>query len=359
MAINLATKYSDKLAAFFTKESFLAGKAGNDYEFTGVNGIKIYNIITQSLNDYSRTATSNRYGTPSELQDAVQEATLSQDKSFSIVIDKGNNTEQHAIKEAGRVMQMQIKEQVVPFMDKHALKMWARNAGQTLTASNAPTAQTIIGYLVNIETAFEDKLVPQENRYVAMSNANVGLVRQSLTSCDNITDKLLLKGLVGQFGTLKIVGVPSAWLPLDTYMVAWQSSAVLEPQTIKDAKLHIDPPGFSGHLLEGRYRFDAFVVGAKCDAVIVLVPSTYKTATPTATKGSTTTSLASTTNSGTVTIKYTLDGTDPRYSASAVEYSQAFTNPEADTILKAVAFYDDDSTPHYYYNSDVLTHVCV
>jgi hypothetical protein len=91
--------------------------------------------------------------------------------------------------------------------------------------------------------------------------------------------------------------------------------------------------------------------------VIAVVANGYKTATPTATKGASTTSLASTTNSGTVTIKYTLDGTDPRWSSTAETYSAAFDNPAADTVIKAVAYYFNGAT--CYYMSDMLTHTCV
>ncbi len=359
MAINLNEKYADKLAQAFTSESLLAGKTNNKWEFSGFKTLHILSIITQNLNDYDRTASSNRYGTPVELQDQMQEVQCTNDKSFAIVIDKGNNNEQQMVKKAGEVMKQQIREQVVPVVDKHALQQWARSAGQTVTAASAPSADTIIAQLVSIETAMDDQFVPPTDRYVAMPNSNIGYLRQSLTNCDTVTDKLLLKSVAGQFGTLKIVGVPFSWMPTDVYMIAWQKSAAILAQKLRDNNLHMDPPGISGSLLEGRYIYDGFVVGAQCDAVVVLTAPTYKTATPTATKGSTTTSLASTTNSGTVTIRYTLDGSDPRFSESASTYSAAFTNPTAGTIIKAVAYYNDSAASHYYYNSDVLAHTCV
>lgn len=53
-------------------------------------------------------------------------------------------------------------------------------------------------------------------------------------------------------------------------------------------------------------------------------------------------------------IYYTLDGSDPRYSMSRVEYSAGITNPTAGTVLKAVAIYPTGNK----YVSDVVTHIC-
>ncbi len=357
MAIYLHEKYGDKLVKAFTRESFLSGKSNSGWSFTGVKTVKIPSVITQSLDDYDRTAAGNRYGTPAELQDTYQECEITQDKSFSIVIDKGNNSEQQMVKKAGEVMKQQIKEQVVPLIDKYALKRWARQAGKVKSLSAAPAADTILGMLVDIEAHFDDNLVPVGNRFVALPNPYVGLLRQSLTGCDGVTDKLLLKGIVGRFGTLNVLGVPSDWMPSDAYFLAWQQESVILCQKIRDNKLHMDPPGYSGSLLEGRYNYDAFVIGTLCSGCYLAVSSGYKTATPTATKGSTTTALANTTNGGTVSIRYTLDGTDPRFSPTAATYSGAFANPTANTVIKAVAFYE--GTDHYYYDSDILIHTCV
>lgn len=348
MAINLHEKYAAKLAEAFTSESLLAGKTNNEWEFVGFKSLKIPSIITQTLNNYNRTATGNRYGTPAELQDQMQEVQCVNDKSFAITIDKGNNNEQQMVKKAGVVMKQQIREQVVPVIDKCAMLQWAKGSGNVISASAAPTKTTIIEMLVKMENAMDDAFVPTTDRYVAMPNATIGLFRQSLTNCDGVTDKLLLKNIAGQFGTLKILGVPASWMPANCYALAWHKSAVILAQKIRDNKLHMDPPGISGALLEGRYIYDGFVVGARCDAVVALVASANKAAAPTATASSGNITLASTTSNA--TIKYTTDGSDPRFSASAHVYSAPFTAPASGSVVKAVAFANG------VYNSDLLVH---
>ena len=119
MAINLHSKYSDQLAKLYTKNSFVEGHTNTRWSFSGFKSIYIPSITTQPLNDYQRSGTS-RYGTPKDLQDTVQEMTMTQDKSFTIVIDKGDNSEQQMMKRAadetagcrtGRPADRQVREQ--------------------------------------------------------------------------------------------------------------------------------------------------------------------------------------------------------------------------------------------------------
>ena len=335
MAINLATKYSDRLSVAFSRESFLSGKTSSAYNWQGVKGINIYSILTQPLNDYDRTLPGNRYGVPRELEDAIQEMNLRNDKAFAITIDRGNNTEQLAIKQAGRVMQMQIREQLVPVADQWAMKEWAQNSHNVITSAAAPSATTILEQLVAIETAMNDAFVPTSNRYVAISNAMVGYLRLSLPNADTVTDRLLLKNVVGMFGTLKVIGMPTSWLPAKVYGLAWVQESVLFPFKMRETNLHLDPPGISGHLLEGRFIFDAFVLGAKGNGVVVLTAPANKAATPVITVGASTTTITSSTSGA--TIKYTVDGSDPRHSRSAAVYSAAVPNPAAGKQIKAAA----------------------
>jgi len=346
MAVNLCTKYGDKLAELYTTQSFIKGKTSTQWRWDGARNVEILSIVTQDLQDYNRTGTSNRYGTPAELQDNMQKIEIAQDKSFSIVIDKGNNTQQGMLKRAGEVLREEIGTKVVPAIDKYALKIFARFAGNVVAASAALSASNIVSYLCAIEDKMSDELVPMEGRFCAMANSTVSLFRQALTNCDTITDKLLLKGLAGRFGTLNIVGVPSSWLPTDTVAVAWHKDAVVIPEQINDAKVHQDPQGFSGNVLEGRYLFDAAVVGAKCGGVYALVNSGKKCST----------SVAISTNTATITAGnadaayYTVDGTDPRYSKTRTYWTSGTITITAGTI-KVVGIKTDGS----YGSSDVAS----
>ena len=94
--INLASKYAKKVDERFTKQSQASLVTNNSYDFTGVKTVNVYSIDTVALNDYKREGT-NRYGTPSELGNDVQELTVTQDKSWTFTIDKGNKTQSQMV----------------------------------------------------------------------------------------------------------------------------------------------------------------------------------------------------------------------------------------------------------------------
>lgn len=163
MAINLATKYSDKILTIFTQSSIMKGLGNNDYSFEGVKTVKIYTPVTVPLTDYTRSG-SNRYGTPVDMQDTIQELTMTQDRSFSFVLDKGNNVEQLNIKKAGQMLRLTIDERVIPEYDKYVLGKLTVNAGLSAAASAALTKSNIAETIAGALTAQDNKFVPQTGR---------------------------------------------------------------------------------------------------------------------------------------------------------------------------------------------------
>ena len=351
MAIHLHTKYADQLAKLYTKNSLLEGHTNNMWSFSGLKSLLIPSIVTQPLKDYVRSGVS-RYGTPQDLQDTVQEMTMTQDKAFSIVIDKGDNSEQQMMKRAAEVMKQQVAEQVVPLVDKYALDRWFHMAGTVKERSAEPTAATIVSDLLDAEVYLNDHFVPDEERWAYVQNKYIKMIRLSdeFSGCDNLVRDLVVKGYVGNLGSLKIVGVPERYMPADTYFLMAHRDAVILAQKLRDGRIHQDPPGISGHLLEGRYNYDAFVIGARADGVYAAVKSGTACKAVTATKGASTTELTCDTSGA--EIRYTLDGSDPRYSQTAKVYAAAIANPAAGTALRAYA----EKTGMF--PGAVLTHTC-
>ena len=71
--VHLHEKYAKKLDQAFTLESVVKGRLTREEEFVGARTVRISNVDTVPLNDYDRAATANRYGTPTEVGDTVQE----------------------------------------------------------------------------------------------------------------------------------------------------------------------------------------------------------------------------------------------------------------------------------------------
>lgn len=331
MAINLASKYADKIAEVFTRASFVKGKTANTFDLTGVKTLKVYTPVTVEECDYVRDGMS-RYGTPTEMQDTVQELKMTQDKAFTLTIDKGNNLDQNLAKRAADMLRLQLNEKSTPAADRYALSRFAHMAGTVEAAAAAPTKANIVSLIAQGAQTLDDGLVPDENRYLYLTSAMYKLVCTSdeFTGVPSLGEKSLAKGVAGEIFGMQIVRVPQSYMPAGCYFIITHKDAVLLPYKISDAKVHEDPVGVSGALIEGRHYYDAFVLGAKCMGVYALVEAGKVTAAPVITKAGGKATLASTTENA--VIRYTLDGADPRYAESAREYTGAITLEEGDTV---------------------------
>ena len=113
MAVNLANKYQKPIDQVFALGSLTKIGFAGKFDFKGANVVNVYTLVTQAMGDYTRTGTE-RYGTPSEVQDTVATYTLTKDRSFSSVIDKGNYLQGNLVKTTGAYMKAQMDEQVIP-----------------------------------------------------------------------------------------------------------------------------------------------------------------------------------------------------------------------------------------------------
>ena len=87
--------------------------------------------------------------------------------------------------------------------------------------------------------------------------------------------------------------------------------------------------GYSGPVVQGVTYYDAFVLGAKGDGVAVCGKSSAVLAAPEMAISSHAVSITAVSG---VTFKYTVDGTNPRYSTTAQVYSSAVTLTAGQTM---------------------------
>ena len=137
----------------------------------------------------------------------------------------------------------------------------------------------------------------------------------------------------------QVITVPDDYLMKgnsQAYFLIVYKNSVLQPKKVQDYFVKENPAGINGALIEGRFIYDAFVIGAKCDGVYACVKANAQQATPTINVSGTTATI---TSAGAAKIRFTLDGTDPRFSDTAQETTSGGTATfkTGDTI-KAVAF---------------------
>lgn len=79
--------------------------------------------------------------------------------------------------------------------------------------------------------------------------------------------KLSYKGLVGEIDGVPVIKVPTSYLPKNCEFIITHPIATINPKKLSDYKIHRDPPGINGNLVEGRVRYDTFVLEGKKDAI--------------------------------------------------------------------------------------------
>jgi len=294
--INLADKYSKKIVDKFYVDSVVLGKTSKEYDWDGVQSIKVWTINTYAPTDYAKPGNDNaitgahaRYGSTYEVADTVQVMTLTQDKAVSLSVDKGNNTEQMLIKNAGTVMARELREQFVPMFDKYALARWSGQmatapswaANITTSADGALAKNTIVEKIFDGVTAIRNAGTDVSDAYCYIGESLFAklLLSNEFVNYQNpaFGERNLERGVMGKVRGVEVVPVPddyfttagNANLNAGINFMIVKKSVVLTPTKIKDAKVHSDPVGISGALLEVRWLFDAFALNTKAKGIYV------------------------------------------------------------------------------------------
>ena len=83
----------------------------------------------------------------------------------------------------------------------------------------------------------------------------------------NQSQEMVIKGVIGEVDGCKIVKVPSGRLPNGCAFILTHPIAATAPKQLEEYKIHDNPPGVSGWLVEGRVIYDCFVLNEKANAI--------------------------------------------------------------------------------------------
>lgn len=276
MAINLVTKFSPLVDERFEVESKTSLVVNKDYDFIGSKSIKIYSVETAPMHDYGRNtkistdAVLSRYGDIEDLSTNIQEVSMEKDRSFIFVIDKMDQDETLQALNAGSALARQLREVVIPEVDKYTYKKMADNAGhveygQTITNLNAYTK------LTDATEYMDEKKVPADGRVVVCPPSFYKLLKQDKNAVleTEIGENMRIKGVIANMDGMTIQKVVSSLLPQGlNFMVAHK---VATTQAIKLAEYDTIDGGAlaSGKIVKGRIYYTAFVRNNKKDAIYV------------------------------------------------------------------------------------------
>lgn len=283
MAIELVTKYLPYVDELFAAESKKSLLTNNDFSWTGAHTVKVYKIGTSEMNDYDRDgtgsgATGSRYGAIGNLTAATQTMLITKDRSFTFVIDKLDSDETGRTLEAATALARQLREVAVPEVDAYVYGEMCAGAG-TKPAALALTAENIYSEIVKATTVLDDAEVNESGRVLLVVPEVYRLMKQSkeIVLNTNIGEDMRLKGVISNLDGMNVIKVSSKRVPENFGFMVAHPCAAVAPTKLEDYKIHQDPPGISGTLVEGRIAYDAHVLDNKKKAI-------YYQAQPTATQ---------------------------------------------------------------------------
>ena len=147
MAISLVTKFKPYVDEKFSTESKTALMTNQDFDWTGAHTVKVYKVSTANMNDYDRagagieitaevggetvtqTVFPSRFGPIQGLNATTEEFTLTKDRAFTFAVDKLDNDETLQAVQAAEALERQLREIVIPEIDKYVYGVLCTNAG--------------------------------------------------------------------------------------------------------------------------------------------------------------------------------------------------------------------------------------
>lgn len=260
--------YSTEVLALIDERFYLESKTksiinnGIKFKFTGVNTVTIYDIDVVPENDYRRSGTM-RYGELVELGNGVQDFILSQDKAFSISIDRGNREDSEMVLDIEDAVDRQVREVSVPTVDVYRLNVLAAYA-----VANAQVATNALAYndifqkiliqraaLINAKVNLDDLVL-----YVGPT-AEMYLWRDpEFKAAADTANRDRATGVLGTVMGMTVVVCPDSYYVANFGFMLVSKKVLVAPTKFSEIKTGDGFPfGISGMVAFGRRYYDAFI----------------------------------------------------------------------------------------------------
>lgn len=272
MAIDLVTKFQPYTDEQFKAESKKSLLTNQDFDWTGAHTVKVYKVTTSTMNDYGRTGPEegnwSRYGTVGTLDATTEEMTLTKDRSFTFAIDKLDEDETAEQLAAASALARQVREVVIPEVDTYTYGVMCKDAGGKPAAA-ALTTENIYDEILKGSEALDNAETPETNRVLLVTPSTYSLMKKcpDIVMETDIGQDMRMRGVIGMLDGFSVIKVPANRLPEAFGFMLAHPSATVAPTKLEEYNIHVNPPGISGSLVEGRICYDAFVLDNKKGAI--------------------------------------------------------------------------------------------
>lgn len=271
MAINLVTKFASHVDELFSEESNKALVTNEDFDWTGAHTIKVSKVNSVDMTDYDRNGTgteASRFGALASVGNTHEELTLKKDRSFTFVIDKMDKDETGGVLSGATALARQQREKIIPEVDTYTYGVMAAGAGTKVTGVTLTDAN-IYDEITKGTALLDDEEVLQTGRKLVVVPEVYRLMKKCKEinlECD-LTEKQRLSGVIAMLDGMDVIKVSKKRMPVNAGFMICHPVATVAPTKLEDYRVHQDPPGISGELVEGRIVYDAFVLDNKKKAI--------------------------------------------------------------------------------------------
>ena len=273
MAIELITKVSPYVDEVFKAESKRTLITNQNYNWDGAHTVRIYMLDTVEMNDYQKEPeggyfSTSAYGAITHASGGIEEFSLRKDRSFTFVIDKLVEEETAGIVQAGTALARQEREVVIPEIDAYTYAQMVENAGNKPEAVEL-TTENIYEEIIKANKVLDNAEVPETERFLLVTPDIYYIMKKNKDIVMNteIGQDMRLLGVVSNLDGCTVIKVSSNRVPKGFGFMVAHPSATVAPVKLEEYKVHRDPPGFSGSLVEGRIVYDAFVLKNKAKGI--------------------------------------------------------------------------------------------
>ena len=139
------------------------------------------------------------------------------------------------------------------------------------TAVAAISALNAYSSLLAGQETLGNAKVPVKGRVAFISYSYLSFIKLDSTFmlASEVAMKDRINGMVGMVDGVKLVPVPSSYLPTNVAFILTHPVATVAAEKLTEYNIRTNVQGFSGVVIEGRVRYDAFAIDQKVNAIYV------------------------------------------------------------------------------------------